>query len=213
MILMINTYTITHGAQAITESQTTPTVPTVPKQNFDESVYNWSRTFAEVLQLTQQKHYKPDNVEESMMKSIEAFLSNLDPHSAFLAPKTYQRMMESISGEFFGIGIVIDNTRKPEDSHLTVIDTIPSGPADKVGVQLMDKIVEIDGEKLAGQSTEEITAKLKGPRNTQVTIKVMRQEGGDLLSFTITRDIIKEQNSLILFKGSKYILPFTQHIF
>ncbi len=94
------------------------------------------------------------------------------------------------------IGIVIDNTRKPEDSHLTVIDTIPGGPADKAGVQLMDKIVEIEGEKLAGQSTEEITAKLKGPRNTKVNIKVMRQEGGDLLDFTITRDVIKEQNSL-----------------
>jgi len=186
------------SAQAITciTTDPLPEKPSAPKQSFDEAAYNWSRTFAEVLQLTNQKHYKPDNIEDSMMKSIDAFLNTLDPHSAYLAPKTYQRMMESTSGEFFGIGIVIDNTRKPEDSHLTVIDTIPGGPADKAGVQLMDKIVEIEGEKLAGQSTEEITAKLKGPRNTKVNIKVMRQEGGDLLDFTITRDVIKEQNSL-----------------
>lgn len=191
IMLMITAYTsTTHSAAAQSPE------PISPKPNFDEAAYNWSRTFAEVLQLTNQKHYKPDNVEDSMMKSIDAFLNTLDPHSAFLGPKTYQRMMEATSGEFFGIGIVIDNTRKPEDSHLTVIDTIPGGPSDKAGVQVMDKIVEIEGEKLAGHATEEITAKLKGPRNTKVNIKVMRQEGGDLLPFTIMRDVIKEQNSL-----------------
>ena len=42
-------------------------------------------------------------------------------------------------------------------NHLTVIDTIPDGPADKAGVLAMDKIVEIEGEELAGRSTEEIT--------------------------------------------------------
>lgn len=203
LMLIMSTYaasTYTKENSSAINSATPQPSPTAtaskPEQNFDEATYNWSRTFAEVLQLTNQKHYKPDNVEDSMMKSIDAFLNNLDPHSAFLGPKTYQRMMESTSGEFFGIGIVIDNTRKPEDSHLTVIDTIPGGPADKAGIQVMDKIVEIEGEKLAGQSTEEITAKLKGPRNTKVNIKIMRQEGGDLLPFTITRDVIKEQNSL-----------------
>jgi carboxyl-terminal processing protease len=189
--ILVIAYSITLYAQEALQKNTTTAKP-----SFDEAAYNWSRTFAEVLQLTNQKHYKPDNVEDSMMKSIDAFLNNLDPHSAFLGPKTYQRMMEATSGEFFGIGIMIDNTRKPEDSHLSVIETIPGGPADKANVQAMDKIVEVDGEKLAGQPTEEVTAKLKGPRNTKVNIKVMRQEGADLLDFSITRDIIKEQNSL-----------------
>ena len=123
MIFMISAYAITTCDTNTTSTQPSPTAmagrladgPSTPKPNFDEATYNWSRTFAEVLQLTNQKHYKPDNVEDSMMKSIDAFLNNLDPHSAFLAPKTYQRMMESTSGEFFGIGIIIDNTRKPED--------------------------------------------------------------------------------------------------
>ena len=48
-------------------------------------------------------------------------------------------------------------------------------------------------------STEEATAKLKGKQGTKVTIKVMREskgiEKGDLLTFEIKRDVIKEQNS------------------
>ena len=50
-------------------------------QNFDEIIYNWSRTFAEVFQFTNQKHYKVCNAEQCMIKSIDTFLSCIDPHS------------------------------------------------------------------------------------------------------------------------------------
>src|SRR5271156_4767784 len=83
-----------------------------PEQDFDRTIYEWSDTFARVLALAKNKHYKVANPETSMIKAIDAFLNDLDPHSSFLDPKTYQRMIESTSGQFFGVGIVIDNTRK-----------------------------------------------------------------------------------------------------
>ena len=43
-------------------------------QNFDEIIYNWSRTFAEVFQIANQKHYKVSNAEQCMIKSIDTFL-------------------------------------------------------------------------------------------------------------------------------------------
>lgn len=165
-------------------------------KSFDELAYNWSRTFAEVMQLVNKKHFKVANLEECMVKAIDGFLSNLDPHSSFLDPKTYKSMIESTSGQFFGIGIVIDNTRKSKDKHLTVVDTIPDGPADKGGVRALDKIIEIDGVQLEGMTTEEATSKLKGPRNTTVNIKILREGHPDIIPFDITRDVIKEQNLL-----------------
>ena len=57
-------------------------------------------------------------------------------------------MMEATSGEFFGIGVVIDNTRNSKDKQLIIIDTIPDGPADKAGLKPFDKIVEIEGKAL-----------------------------------------------------------------
>lgn len=167
--------------------------------NFDEVVYNWTRTFAEVLQITNQKHYKIANPEQCMVKAIDGFLSCLDPHSSFLDPKTYKHILESTSGEFFGIGIVIDNTRQSKDKYLVVIDTIAEGPADKAGVKPFDKIIEIDGKPLEGMSTDEATAKLKGERNTKVHIKVLREGQQDLISFDITRDVVKEQSSLAFY--------------
>jgi len=172
-----------------------------PAQNFDEAIYNWSRTFAEVFQLTNQKHYQVnvDKVKECMTKSLDAFLSCVDPHSNLLDPKTYKMMMEMTSGEFFGIGVVIDNTRSTKDKQLVIIDTIADGPADKAGIKPFDKIVEIEGKALEGMSTDEATAMLKGERNTKVHVKVIRENQPEILSFDITRDVVKEQNSLCFY--------------
>lgn len=167
--------------------------------NFDEVVFNWSRTFAEVLHTTSQKHYKVVDLEKCMVSAIDAFLECLDPHSSFLDPKTYKQIQEKTSGEFYGTGIVIDNTRQTKDKYLIVIDAIADGPADKAGVKPLDKIVEIEGAQLEGMTTEEATAKLKGERNTVVHIKVLRENYPDIFSFDITRDVVKEQTALAFY--------------
>ncbi len=167
-----------------------------PDASFEQRAYEWTRTFAEVMQLANKKHFKIANLEQCMIKAIDAFLSNLDPHSSFLDPNTYKSMLESTSGQFYGIGIVIDNTRKSKDKHLTIVDTIPGEPADQAGLLPLDKIIEINGESLEGMSTEDATAKIKGERNTKVHLKILREGQMDLIPFDVTRNIIKEQNLL-----------------
>lgn len=175
----------------------TPTeIPLGEPKDFDGIVFNWMRTFAEIVDLTNKKHYDTEHTRRGMINAINAFVSTLDPHSNFLDPETYQSMEQSTSGEFFGVGIVIDNTRKPKDKFLTIVDTIPDGPADKAGLKPMDKIMEVDGLPLEGISTEEAITKLKGKRHSTVEIKVLRDKQNELMSFTITRDIIQEKNSL-----------------
>lgn len=163
---------------------------------FDEIVFDWSRTWAEVMQLVKKKHYQINNAAKGMSKAINEFLNHLDPHSAFLDPETYTRMLESTSGEFFGIGIIIDNRRETKDKHLIIIDVIPDGPADKAGVEAGDKIVEVSGKPLEGVDTEAIIAKIKGERKTKVNIKVLRDGQPDMLEFDIPRDIVKDQSAM-----------------
>jgi len=168
-------------------------------KSFDDVIFDWSGTFAEVLQIVGEKHYKVAKPKNCMIKAINSFLNCLDPHSSFLDPKTYKAILETTSGQFYGIGIVIGNTRSPKEKFLGVINTIPGGPADKAGVKAEDKIIEIDGKKLEGMTTEEATAKLRGERNTKVGIKVIREKIKEPLGFEITRDVIKEQSSLAFY--------------
>jgi len=171
-------------------------VKALTEQELEKALYEWSRNFAQVMQLTKDKHFKVTSIESSMGKGINSFLNDLDPHSNFLDTKTYKAMLESTNGEFFGVGIIIDNTRNTQDKFLTIIDTIPDGPADKAGVLPLDKIVEIDGNPLEGMTTEEATTKLKGPRDTTVHVKIMRAEQQDITDIDIKRDLVKEQTSL-----------------
>lgn len=165
------------------------------EQDFDETIFNWSRTLAQVLDITHKKHYKITNPRESMFKAIHGFVSTLDAHSGFLEPKAYKEMLEMTAGEFFGVGIVIDNMRKPKDKFLTIVDTILNGPADKVGILPMDKIIEVNGKTLEGLTTEQIIVQLKGERNSAVKVKIMRDNSPDLLTFEIIRDVIEDQHS------------------
>lgn len=172
--------------------------PATPEKElpFDAIVFDWSRTWAEVLQQVKERHYKIQNPQKGMVKGINEFLNHLDPHSAFLDPETYTKMLESTSGEFYGVGIVIDNTRKTKDKHITVVDIIADGPADKAGIEPGDKIVEVNGEALEGMATEEIIAKIKGERNTNVKLSIMREGYPDMLDFSVKRDKVQDQNTL-----------------
>lgn len=180
----------------VAETKNIQTSAQVSDETFDETIFNWSRTFAQAMDIAHKKHYAITDPKENMIKAIDGFINSLDAHSNFLDPKTYHEMLEMTSGEFFGVGIVIDNMRKTKDKHLTIVDTVPDGPADKVGIQPMDKIIEIDGEILEGLTTEKIVSKLKGERHSTVKVKIMRENSPDLLPFDIVRDVVKEQHSL-----------------
>jgi carboxyl-terminal processing protease len=165
-------------------------------QDPDEVVFHWIGIFAETVDLIQKKHYKPENIEDAMKKSIKSFVSTFDPHSSFLDAENYKELMDSTSGIFYGIGIVIDNTRREKDKALLVVDVIDGGPADQVGIVSTDKIMEVDGKPLEGLSTEKIITMIKGEKNTKVELKILRDNAPDLLTFTVTRDAVKEQQSL-----------------
>ena len=173
-----------------------PTAAQISDENFDETIFNWSRTFAQAMDIANKKHYAITDPKENMIKAIDGFINSLDAHSNFLDPKKYQEMLEMTSGEFFGVGIIIDNLREAKDKHLTIIETVPEGPSDTAGIQAMDKIVEINGQLLEGLSNTKIVSLLKGERHSTVSVKIMRDKSPDLLSFDIIRDVVKEQHSL-----------------
>lgn len=182
--------------------------------SYDEVAFNWSRSLAEVAQMVGQKHFKlPEKLEECWIEAINAYLMCLDPHSGFLSPKAYKEITQSTAGSFGGIGVVIDNTRQAKDKHLTIIDVIPGGPADKQDVRALDKIVEIDGAQLEGMTTEEATAKLKGKLDTTVEVKLLRDKHPDMITVTITRDVIKEQNSLCFYLPDQKIYYLSLNMF
>ncbi len=176
---------------------TKPTKETLKSTGDQEKdIYQWLRTYAEVISTVQEKAIRPVDFKKFIEESLKAAAGNIDAHSAFLNKESYSAIIESATGEFSGIGISIIS-KPPEDDALAIIDVVPGGPAEKAGLKAGDKIVEVSTAKLRGLSSDEVINKLKGPVGSTVMIKILRNKKP--LEFTLTRDTIKDQHSLCYF--------------
>lgn len=120
--------------------------------------------------------------------AIVAMLKELDPHTYLIPKEEVQRSNERIDGSFVGVGIrfqIMDDT-------LIVVNTIEGGPCEKVGVQAGDKIVEIDGENVAGVGLQNsgVRDRLLGEKGSLVVLGIKRKKQSDLLKFDVHRDKI-----------------------
>lgn len=119
---------------------------------------------------------------------MPAMLESLDPHSIYIPAKDFQRMSEPLVGNFSGIGVSFNMT----DDTVAIINTIPNGPSEMVGVLAGDRIIMVDDSLVAGVNmpSDDIVKMLKGPKNTQVKVTIYRREEPEPLDFEITRDDI-----------------------
>jgi len=78
---------------------------------------------------------------------------------------------------------------KDDNGNVIVMSTLPDTPAEKSGLRAKDVIAQIDDKSAAGISIEEAKDKIRGPKDTQVKLKVVR-DADKVLEFTITRDTI-----------------------
>ncbi|MEM7335967.1 MAG: S41 family peptidase [Chloroflexota bacterium] len=133
----------------------------------------------------------PSN-DELIYSAIEGSLEILDdPHTSFSNPDTAQSLRESLNGSFEGIGAFVGET---DDGFIEIVSPIPEQPAEKVGLQPGDLIIEVDGENVVGQSVLDVASKVRGPRGTDVVLTILRPSTEEELIFTITRDRIELPN-------------------
>jgi len=91
-------------------------------------------------------------------------------------------------GKFEGIGVQF----RIERDTVMIINTIPGGPSEKVGLLAGDRIVKVDGKNIASVKivNEKVMKLLKGPKDTKVTVSIFRRGLKKLNDFTITRGVI-----------------------
>ncbi len=147
-----------------------------------------SLKFSQVLNWIDKYYVDSVNKANLVEDAIIKMLQSLDPHSTYLTKEEVKEMNEPLQGNFEGIGIsfnILDDT-------IFVINPIPGGPSEQVGILAGDRIILINGEKVAGTGikTSDVYARLRGKKGTQVTVSVLRRSASGLIDFTITRDRI-----------------------
>ena len=123
--------------------------------------------------------------------AITAALGALDPHSVYMPPAVLEESETELAGNFDGIGIQFN---VPNDTAI-VLEVIPGGPSEKIGLQPGDRILKVDEKNIAGVKfpQDSMVRKMRGPSGSKVTITVLRD--GETVPFEITRGKIP-MNSL-----------------
>lgn len=131
-----------------------------------------------------------DSVDENKLveEAIIKMLAQLDPHSTYNNAEEVKKMNEPLQGNFEGIGVQFQMI---EDT-LLIVQPVSNGPSEKVGILAGDRIIAVNDSAIAGvkMSTENIMARLRGPKDSEVKLTIVRRGVDDPLYFTVKRDKI-----------------------
>jgi carboxyl-terminal processing protease len=153
----------------------------------NSEIYKQLDLFGDVLERVRNDYVeKPD---DSMLidSAINGMLAALDPHSAYLNPKSFRDMQVQTRGEFGGLGIEVTM----ENGVVKVVSPIDDTPAAKAGVQTNDLITHLDSEQIVGLTLEQAVEKMRGPVNTPITLTIIRKGKDDPFDLKIVRDVIR----------------------
>ena len=141
------------------------------------------RQYTELVEAVQAHYGAEVTYKNVVYSSIHGMLRKLDPHTSFLPPEAYQRMRDRQQSSFFGLGILVGM----RDNKLTVIAPLEGTPASRMGIRAGDTITTINGEPTDTMPLDDAVMKLKGPKDTEVTITIARRGVSMPLEMTIKR--------------------------
>ena len=108
-----------------------------------------------------------------------------DDYSVCLSPDKLDDLFAVIDGEFVGLGVEL----KGDPAGLLLVGVIQGGPADEVGLQVGDRIVEADRKSLGGLGLDEAAGFLQGTAGTGLELQVRDRAGADRVVQVVRREV------------------------
>ncbi len=109
-----------------------------------------------------------------------------DRFSHYFDPEDLGRFDQSINGRFTGVGLSVIEVKKG----LQIAEVFDGSPAKRSGILPDDVVVSVNGKSIAGEDSDLVTARIKGPEGTKVRIGVLRPSTGKTRQITLTREAI-----------------------
>jgi carboxyl-terminal processing protease len=142
----------------------------------------------EARRVIEESYFRPTDEDELDDASIDGMVreisrENDDKFSHYFDPATYRRFLASTSGEFSGIGLNVTETKRG----LRIARVFEDTPAEEAGLAVGDQIVAVDGDSLAGVSSNVAASRIKGKPGTEVNITVLDGQNGKRRTIDVER--------------------------
>lgn len=149
---------------------------------------------AELIDLIEENFFRDVDDEALEQASLRGIVQSLDDQfSHYFTPEEARALRQSINGEFDGVGMTVDETRRG----LLVVSVFDGSPAKRAGIRPEDVITDVDGRSIAGVPLDVATARIKGRPGTKVELTVLRPT----TERTRTVDVERERISVPITDG------------
>ena len=149
----------------------------------------WTEIQTAILQELTRSYVDSLPVDRIERRGIDAMLENLDPYTVYIPEEENENLQMMIHKTYGGIGAVI---YKPDVQGNVIINEPYAGsPAQKYGLVCGDEIEAIDGQSVAGLTSQQCSEKMRGDPGTQVVFRVRKLRSGETVDVTVTRERIK----------------------
>lgn len=155
---------------------------------FDRKPASYQEKLEEILGMIENEYVDDIDVDSLMDQLYPKLISLLDPHSAYIPASELQAVNDDLEASFSGVGVsfqVIGDT-------VTVIEVVPGGPSEKVGILAGDRILKADSVDLTGKNatTENVFKHLRGKEGTTVNLTIKRSSSKKPLKYSVVRGAV-----------------------
>lgn len=126
------------------------------------------------------------NPEQLLKDATTGLVRNLDPYTEFISESEVEGFELMTTGKYGGIGSLI----RQKGDWVLFAEPYKNSPADKAGIRIGDRLVEIDGRSAKGMTTEQVSNALKGEPGSKIKIKVQKWLTDEEVELRIDREII-----------------------
>lgn len=161
----------------------------------------------EVWDIIHKKYVSPikdENLSDGILRGLVAGLG--DPFSAYANKSETKKFAEELSGSFSGIGVEI----ALKNNLVTVVAPLKNSPAAKAGILAGDYIIAVNDKTIsADQSVDEVANQIRGPKGTDVKLKIIREKKNGTIDITVRRDNIELESVAVEIKDGIGIIDLS----
>ncbi|MEK7092067.1 MAG: PDZ domain-containing protein, partial [Patescibacteria group bacterium] len=157
-----------------------------PPQSMSQIDFN---QFWTVWQKLQNGYYDKTKIDPQKMLNgaISGMVDSLDdPYTMYLPRSQNDDFKSTLAGKFQGIGAELGMVAK----QIIVVAPLDGSPASKSGIKPGDAILKVNGVSTFGWTLGQAVEKIRGPKDTKVTLTILHKSAEKAVEVSIVRDTI-----------------------
>jgi carboxyl-terminal processing protease len=152
-------------------------------------VYQQARLFENVLAHVRDYHVDSITDPELYRRATDGLLAQLrDPYAALLMGKNLERHVEGTTGDYAGIGLLVD----ARNGWVTVVTPVQDSPAERAGLRTGDQLFQVDGLSAADWTLDRAVQAMRGKLGTPIDIAIQREGAAEPIRFRLVRERIHQ---------------------